>query len=126
MAKMVLSEDCGNSPKNQFVSDMTVALAQGDIKYILGRVADDFRWEMAGSKVLQGKAAFSEELERLKEDPVEQLTILHALTHGKTGAVNGTKLLRSGKKIAYCLVFEFNGAKAASVQGITAYEVELG
>ena len=126
MAKMVLSEDCGNSPKNQFVSDLTVALAQGDIKYALSKVTDDFRWETAGSQVLQGKAAFSNGLEQLNKDPVEQLTILHALTHGKAGAVNGTKILRSGKKIAYCLVFEFLGAKAASVQGITSYEIGLG
>lgn len=126
MAKMVLSEDCGNSPKNQFVSDLTVALAQGDIKYVLSKVTDDFRWETAGSQVLQGKAAFSNGLEQLNKDPVEQLTILHALTHGKAGAVNGTKILRSGKKIAYCLVFEFFGAKAASVQGITSYEIGLG
>jgi len=59
MAKMVLSEECGNSPKNQFVSDMTVALAQGDSKFILSKVTDDICWEGAGSGVFQGKAIFS-------------------------------------------------------------------
>lgn len=125
MVKIVLSEDCGNSPKNQFAADMTVALAQGDIEFTLSRVTDNFRWEAAGSGVLRGKAAFSRGLDPLNEDPVEQLAILHALTHGKAGAVNGTKVLRSGKKIAYCLVFEFDGARAAAVQGITSYEIEI-
>jgi len=125
MAKMVLSEECGNSPKNQFVSDMTVALAQGDSMFILSKVTDDIRWEAAGGGVFQGKEIFSRGLDQLNKDPVEQLTILHALAHGRAGAVNGTKVLRSGKKIAYCLVFEFNGAKAAKVQGITSYEIEI-
>jgi len=125
MVKMVLSEDCGNSPKNQFAADLTAALAQGDNKFILSKVTDNFRWETAGSEAFRGKAAFSRGLDQLNEDPVEELAILHALTHGKAGAVNGTKVLRSGKKIAYCLVFEFDGARAAAVQGITAYEIEI-
>lgn len=125
MTEMVLSEDCGNSPKNQFVSDLTIAMAQGDIQFILDKVSDDIYWEVAGRGITQGKNLLTRELKHLGEDPVEQLAIHHALTHGKAGAVNGTKTLKSGKKIAYCLVFEFNGAKASSVKRITAYEVDL-
>lgn len=100
MAKIILSEDCGNSPKNQFVADLTAAMAQGDIQFILEKVSDDIRWEIAGKEVIQGKKLLSREMEHQSEDPVEQPTIHHALTHGKAGAVNGTRILRSGKKIA--------------------------
>lgn len=125
MTDIALSEDCGNSPKNQFVSDLTVAMAQGDIQFILDKVSDDIHWEVAGREIIQGKTLLSRELKHQSDDPVEQLTIHHALTHGKAGAVNGTKTLKSGKKIAYCLVFEFNGAKASSVKRITSYEVDI-
>lgn len=126
MADVHLSEDCGNSPKNQFVADLTVALAQADIQYLLSKVTEDFRWHKTGAESLRGKEQFAAMLEGLKKERVAELTILHALTHGRAGAVNGIKKLSGGKSVAFCLVFDFDGARAAAVREITAYEIALG
>lgn len=125
MAEIVLSEDCGNSPKNRFAADLTAALANGDTAFILSRVTDDIRWENAGNDAVQGKEPLAALLEQSALDPVERLVIYHALTHGRAGAVNGFKTMRSGKKAAFCLVFEFQSAKADKIQAITAYEIEV-
>lgn len=125
MVEIVLSEDCGNSPKNQFVASLTSALAQGDIPFILNKVTEDIRWETTGNGVVEGKEPLMAMLKHSESDPVERLVIHHALTHGKTGAVNGRKTLSSGRKTAFCLVFEFQGAKAEKIQAVTVYEIEL-
>jgi hypothetical protein len=38
MTKVILSEDCGNSPKNIFLKDLSIAIAKEDKKFILRRL----------------------------------------------------------------------------------------
>ena len=124
MTKVILSEDCGNSPKNIFLKDLTIAFAKGDIKYLLGKVTDDIRWNIISDRLIQGKENFSEALEKMKSDMATELTIHHIATHGKAGAVNGVKKLKSGKSLAFCDVYEFKDAKGSSVKEITSYVIE--
>lgn len=55
MTEVTVSGDCGNSPKNVFVQELTIALAKGDTKFILKNVTDDVRWNVVGDKVMEGK-----------------------------------------------------------------------
>jgi hypothetical protein len=87
MTKIIISEDCGNSPKNIFVQDITIAFAKGDSKFIAGKVTDDFRWNIIGDQLIEGKDRIAEALDEIKKDSVEVLTIRHIATHGKAGAV---------------------------------------
>ena len=41
MTKVIIGEDCGNSPKNIFVQELTIAFAKGDSKCLLKNVTDD-------------------------------------------------------------------------------------
>ena len=125
MTKVVLSKDCGNSPKNIFLEKLTIAFAKGDAKFILGNVTDDIHWNIVGDRLVQGKDAFAEALKWMKNEQTVELTINHVTTHGKAGAVNGTTKLKNGKRRAFCDVYEFNGAKGTSVKEITSYVIEI-
>ena len=125
MTKVIVSEDCGNSPKNIFLEKLTVAFAKGDSKFILGKVTDDIRWDIVGTTFIQGKDNFAEALERMKNDQAVELTMHHIATHGKAGAVNSTTKLKNGKTRAFCDVYEFSGAKGTSIKEITSYVIEI-
>lgn len=125
MTKIIVSEDCGNSPKNIFIEKLTAAFAKRDVKFILGKVADEIRWNIVGEKLIEGKDNFAAALERMKAEKVAELTIRHITTHGKAGAVDGTAILEDGKIRAFCDVYEFNGAKAIAVREITTYVIEI-
>jgi hypothetical protein len=125
MTKVILSEDCGNSPKNIFVQKVTVALAKGDSKSILSNVTDDLRWNMIGRQVIEGKARAAQSLDEMKKDPVEILTIQHIATHGKAGAVNGTIRLRSGGLCGFCHMYEFSNSKGSAIKEITSYVIRI-
>jgi hypothetical protein len=43
MTKVIVGKDCGSSPKNIFLKDLTVAFAKGDVQFILSRVTGDIR-----------------------------------------------------------------------------------
>ena len=124
MTRVVIDEDCGNSPKNLFVQEFTIALVKCDLKSILDRVTDDVRWIVPGEKVIQGKDRFTEALEQ--EGKAVELSIRHIATHGKTGAVDGMIKTGNGKTLAFCNVYEFSNAKGVSIKEIITYRVEVG
>ena len=125
MTRVIISEDCGNSPKNILVQELTIALGKGNTKFLLKNVTDDVRWNILGDKVIQGKDRFAEALEESKNDPALELTIHHVATHGKAGAVNGTTKFKNNKTRAFCNVYEFSNAKGTSVREITSYVIEI-
>lgn len=124
MTKVIVSEDCGNSPKNIFAQDLSIAITKGDSKFLLDKVTDDIRWNRVGNKLIQGKNDFAKALEQMKKEKAIQLTVHHVATHGKAGAVNGTGKLKNGKTYAFCDVYEFSSAKAVEVREITSYVIE--
>lgn len=124
MTRVIIGEDCGNSPKNIFIQDLTIAFARRDIKTIHGSVTEDIRWNLVGDYLIEGKDSFAAALEQMDENVLE-LTVHHIATHGKTGAVDGTVKLKSGGTRAFCDVYEFNGAKGTAVKAITSYRIDL-
>ena len=125
MIKVIISEDCGNSPKNIFVQELTIAFAKGASKFILQSVTDDIRWKMVGDKVIEGKDRFAEALEERKKDKAAELSIQHIATHGKAGAVDGRIKFKTGKTHAFCNVYEFSNSRGASVKEIISYVIEI-
>jgi hypothetical protein len=125
MTKIIVSEDCGNSPKNIFIEKLTAAFAKRDAKFILGNVTDSIRWNIVGGLLLEGKDNFAQALERMKNEKVAELSIRHIATHGKTGAVDGTVILEDGKTRAFCDVYEFHGAKGTAIKEITSYVIDI-
>lgn len=124
MTRVITSEDCGNSPKNIFIQDLTIAFARRDSKFILGNVTDDIRWNIVGDKFIAGKDNFAEALEKIKDDKAIKVTIEHVATHGKAGFVNGTMQLKDGKSYAYCDAYTFSNTKGTAVKVITSYVIE--
>ena len=124
MTRVIIGEDCGNSPKNVFVQEITIALAQGDVKSILKSVTEDIRWSIVGDRVLQGTEQFVEALQEKKNEKVVELKIQHIATHGKTGAVDGTLKFKN-KSHAFCHMYEFSNAKGNAVKEITSYIIEI-
>ena len=125
MTKVITSEDCGNSPKNIFIQDLTIAFAKDDFKFILDNVTNDIRWNIVSDTLIQGKDNFAKALEKMKSDKAVQLTLHHVATHGKAGAVNGTRKMKNGKTNAFCNVYEFSNTKGTAVKEITSYIIEI-
>lgn len=116
---------CDNAPKQRFLKDMSIAFAKGDLPFVLERLADDFRWELVGEQVIEGKASFAEALELMFENTASKLELYSIITHGKEGAINGICYMNNGKKYGFCDVYEFKGAKEQLVKAIRTYVLEL-
>lgn len=127
--KITLRDDCGNSPKNEFVQTLTVAFVTGNADLVSASVTDDVRWDIVGVAPITGKAAVLAVFGNPNREPITELVVDKVITHGKAGSVNGTFVLsedRGGGKFrskhyAFCYVYEFANAKATSIKEIMSY-----
>lgn len=122
MTKVIVHEDCGNSPKNLFVQKLITAIAKKDVKFMLRHISEDIRWNIVGGRVYQGKDEVARVLEQIE---VDQLNLRHIATHGRTGVGDGTLKLKDGREQAFCDVFDFTSAKGDRVKEITTYVINL-
>ena len=125
MTKIIVSEDCGNSPKNNLIQKFTVAFARCDVKFILENVTDTIRWNIVGVLVVEGKEDMAEFLKESTNNQVTLLNIHHIASHGRAGAVDGTQKLKSGETIAYCDVYEFGNTKGTLISEIISYRIPI-
>lgn len=125
MTRVIAGEDCGNSPKNKFILDITAAFATGDVGFILDRVSEDIVWEVVGRMRIEGKTAFAAALEGLKKEPAAEIEIYHVATHGRAGAANAETRLEDGRRRAFANVYVFSSVKADRVKEITSYVIDL-
>ena len=125
MIKIKVNVDCGNAPKKEFLKQLNIAFANGDIAFLIRNVTDNIVWEIIGDRRIEGKEKFASELERMKKQNVSELAIDRILTHGKEGAVSGLMELSDGKKYAFSDFYEFSGAKGEKVKSILSYVIEV-
>ena len=125
MTRIIVSEDCGNSPKNTLIQQFIVAFAKRDVKFILEHVSNTIRWIIVGGQLIEGKEKLAEFLEQSKNNQVALLSIDHIASHGKTGAVDGTQKLKNGELLAFCDVFEFGNSKGTLISEVISYVIRM-
>lgn len=125
MTTITVEADCGNAPKKRALRDLNVAFAENDAEFILDSVSDDVEWTVVGDRELRGKDELADALEQMADGEATALTVDHVVTHGATGAVDGTLEFDDGETYAFCDVYEFDGhAKDAKVRTTTSCVVE--
>ena len=122
MTKILRSKDCGNSPKNQLLQDLTIAMAKADTSTARELVTGDIEWTPIGRQPVPGVDAFCRAFSRY--GPATKLTIEHVISHGKSGAVNGVVEWGNNRR-AFCHVYEFSNAKGTAVRSLTSYSIKL-
>lgn len=124
MVKIVVGEDCGNSPKKKFLRDLHIAFVRGETPFVVESLSDDITWTIVGQRQVRGKSEMTAELERIMSARADELVIHTIITHGKDAAVNGEITMEDGKTFRFCDVYKFKGAKGNTIQTITSYVIE--
>lgn len=125
MPEISIEENCGNSPRKQFLSDFYIAFAERDEEVIRSMLTDDVRLAIIGEKTLDGRQSVVDSMD-LFLDGVSEITVDNIITHGDTAAVNGVITADSGDTHAFCEVFTFEGhSKDATIKSIDSYVIEM-
>ncbi|PZD76575.1 nuclear transport factor 2 family protein [Mesonia sp. K7] len=125
MTKIIFSPNCGNSPKMEFLKQLNIEFAKGNLTFLIESVTDDIVWNIMGDKKIEGKEAFTEELEKMQSVKAAELTIHQILSHGKEGAANGVITMENGKRYAFADFYVFQNAKGQKIKTMTSYAIEV-
>lgn len=127
MTELVVEEDCGNAPKKQKLKEFYTELAAGDVEAILSRLTDDVRWTIVGEVSHDGKEAVEGYLEQILAAEYEEIHVDNIITHGYSGAANGTTTSSDGDMYGFCEVFTFDSpTNTADIEAIDSYVIETG
>ncbi len=121
--EIIRTADCGNSPKNQLAETLTIALLTSDLRPHAAIIAEDAQWHQADGTTLSGRDALLKEMERTRSRSIVTLTVTHAITHGKVGAVNG-EIHYEDSKEGFCFMLAFSNTKGTRVRQITSYHTK--
>ena len=95
--QVIRSSDCGNSPKQKLLEDMSVALAGADVGLIDSLAVPELVWLPVGKKPVEGQDAVLSAIR--KSGPATEVAVERVVSHGRAGAVNGI-ITRGGKHYA--------------------------
>lgn len=123
MTKIKVLTDCGNSPKREFLKAFNVAFPNGDIDFISKHLSENIRWEMVGSKIIEGKNGVLKELEEGKKSVMETFELSTVITHGKEGSASGMFTMENGKTFKFCDLYRFKGTKYI-IEEIQSFVIE--
>tara|TARA_R100000789_G_scaffold7097_3_gene11430 strand:+ start:2621 stop:2977 length:357 start_codon:yes stop_codon:yes gene_type:complete len=117
MTKIQGSKDCGNSPKNKFAQDVAIALESGKADAEI--FSEDVVWSRSIDSPTDGRDEIMKYLAS-QAKPAE-ITVDHAVSHGKVGAASGEVVFANGHRRRFCHVLEFTSAKANCVSVVQSY-----
>lgn len=115
--------DCGNSPKNQLVENVSVALATADMDALSVWITDDVTWEIVGRAMASGRSELAQTVERLGREEPAAVTIEHVMAHGRAGAVSG-RITFAQESREFCDIYEFSSARGTHVKTIKSYRID--
>lgn len=119
MVEIKGSKDCGNSPKNQFVEKIVVALETGDLGFLDEVLSESAVWELADRSVTEGDSLRAHIQSCGKG--VALVKIDHVISHGKSGSANGYIQDKKGKVFHFCHFIEFTSAKCVKINRVCSY-----
>src|SRR5690606_11958083 len=125
MTKLNIPIDCGNSPKKNFIKDFNIAFAKGDADFIIDHVSEDIVWIIHGDKKIVGKEDFIKEIQLMKNEIPEEVTLKSIITHGKEASANG-KIKMNGNTYMFSDVYGFKGAIGNIISSIESYVIAIG
>ena len=118
MVHIQRSTHCENSPKNKKVEDLVIALESGDTKQLAQALDAEAIWHSGSKPISSAQDIFTHLQARSLPESVH---IDIVMSHGKTGAVNGTRK-KGSQSQGFCHLLEFTSATCKTIGRIVSYE----
>lgn len=115
--------------KEKFLRQVIDAFVDGDEKFLLNHVTEDFCWNTVGERTLGGKAEFSEALQQMRDMPRMKITVNRVVLGENLGIVEGIVAARNriGQKkyFGFCDIYEFINSETNMVNRMTSYVINI-
>jgi len=124
MAKIEIQPDCGNAPRKAFLKDLHIAIANGDLGYLVSIIPEGITWDIVGQQQINGKEGYLTEITRYKLWNVKELIIDTMITHGPDASVSGHITTADNEQFAFSEIYRFKGAGGKTLKSVTTFVIE--
>lgn len=118
--KINISRDCGNSPKQKFAEDFTIAILKKDLPYLEKHSEEGLRISHNGKK---SDSSLSSLLGCVPEE-ANAISIHNVISHGKKASANASLETSNSGIDEFVFFYQFATAKGTSISGITFYKIK--
>ena len=119
--KFTKTVDCGNSPKREFLKELSRLFAAYEIDQAMSYMDEDIHWTLVGDQAISGRENFAAALREHSDNKVKELIIHSIITHGKEAAVYGEMLMKNGQHFVFADIYTFKSAKGDKVKSIVSF-----
>ncbi|QNR25460.1 PB1 domain-containing protein [Croceimicrobium hydrocarbonivorans] len=119
--KVTCQVDCGNSPKREFLKELSQLFAAYEIDLAMSYMDEDIHWTLVGDQAINGKENFAAALREHSDNKVKELILHSIITHGKEAAVYGEMLMENAKHFVFADIYTFKSAKGNKVKSIVSF-----
>ena len=118
--KINSSKDCGNSPKQKFAEDFTIAILKKDLPYLEEHSEENLQISHNGKESESGLGL----LLGYVPEKARAISIHNVISHGKKASANARLETKNSGNIEFAFFFQFSNAKGTSISEITFYKIE--
>lgn len=115
--------------KEDFLRQVNKAFVDGDEKFLLGHVTEDFCWTIVGEKTIGGKAEFSEALEHMRDMPPMKIAVNKVILQDNSAVIEGVVVGRNRigqkKHFGFCDVYELADSGELRIKKMTSYVINV-
>lgn len=124
--EIVYPQDCGNAPRKEMLINLYKAITNKDEEFVLENTTNEITLEVIGKKRIKGKDELIIFIKELLDMKIVKIKIANVLTHGRSGAVNGTIIFEEKPSLAFCNIYNFSSTgKSGKVKEVTSYAIKM-
>ena len=115
--------------KEDFLRQVNKAFTDGDEKFLLEHVTEDFCWDIVGERTIGGKAEFSEALEEMRDMPPMKISVNKVFSQQNSAVVEGIVVGRNRigqkKHFGFCDIYELSDSGELKIRKMTSYVINV-
>ena len=124
MTKIMVSPDCTNTPRKEFLKEFNIAFATGNAEFIIDHVDEEIKWIIHGDKQLVGKEVFAKEINIMKEYTANEVAIHAIITDGRQASLHG-EMKMGEKTYVFCDIYHFMDESGNVIERIDSYVIQI-
>lgn len=117
------------NPTEKFLRDVNKAFSEGDSKFLLNHITDDFCWIIVGEKTVGGRVEFSEALDQMQGMPPMKIDIQNVILTDESAVVEGLVVGRNRndqkKYFGFCDIYKLTAEKNPKIIKMTSYVIDV-
>jgi hypothetical protein len=119
--EIVRNNDCGNSPKNKLIQELSIGISLGLWAGINQNINDETKIRFIANKVIEKQLIeYVQSNKGIIDGRIDKVEVISSISHGKTGAGN-ILIVNEDEKKELCFMYELKSAGSIIIKIVKVF-----